>query len=126
MKIYISVILSIVFCVIYCLCIEQVNICKPIAHMDISIGILFRLSVIVMFLTFLMGMLAVRFIRRRTLTLIPVIMPVLLWSSYIKLFPYRSFVYMGISVLVYFIYISILLHYGNYKKNKSTKRENNI
>ncbi len=47
MKIYIPIIISIIFCMAYCLCINLVNIYKPIAHMDISIGILFRLSVIV-------------------------------------------------------------------------------
>ena len=66
----------------YCLCINLVNIYKPIAHMDISIGILFRLSVIVMFLTLLMGMLTVRFTKRKYLIVIPIIMPILLWGSY--------------------------------------------
>ena len=36
-----------------------------------------------------------------------------------KLFPYRSFIYMGISVLVYFTYISILWFFG--KENKKIK-----
>ena len=120
MKIYIPIIISIIFCMAYCLCINLVNIYKPIAHMDISIGILFRLSVIVMFLTLLMGMLTVRFTKRKYLIVIPIIMPILLWYSYVKLFPYRSFVYMGISDLIYLIHISILWYYNNkakYKKN---------
>ena len=87
MKIYIPIIISIIFCMAYCLCINLVNIYKPIAHMDISIGILFRLSVIVMFLTLLMGMLTVRFTKRKYLIVIPIIMPILLWCSYVKLFP---------------------------------------
>lgn len=119
MKIYIPIIISIIFCMAYCLCINLVNIYKPIAHMDISIGILFRLSVIIMFLTLLMGMLTVRFTKRKYLIVIPIIMPILLWSSYVKLFPYRSFVYMGISALIYFIHISILWYYNKAKHKKN-------
>ena len=40
MKKYIPAILSIIFCIVYCLCISLVNIYRPIEHMDISIGIL--------------------------------------------------------------------------------------
>ena len=109
MKKYIPVILSIIFCIAYCFCISLVNIYRPIAHMDISIGILLRLSVIVMFLTLLIGMLIVQFTKRKYLAIIPVIMPILLWGSYMKLFPYRSFIYMGISVLVYFTYIYLMV-----------------
>lgn len=116
MNIYIPIIISIIFCMAYCLCINLVNIYKPIAHMDISIGILFRLSVIIMFLTLLMGMLTVRFAKRKYLTVIPIIMPILLWGFYVKLFPYRSFVYMGISALIYLIHISILWYYNNKAK----------
>lgn len=110
MKKYIPVILNIIFCIVYCFCISLVNIYRPIVHMDISIGILLRLSVIVVFLTLLTGMVIVQFNKRKYLAVIPVIMPILLWGSYMKLFPYRSFVNMGISVLIYFTYISILWH----------------
>lgn len=41
MKIFISFIMNIILCIAYCLCIDMVNIYKPIAHMDISMGILF-------------------------------------------------------------------------------------
>lgn len=41
MKILISFIMNIILCIAYCLCIDMVNIYKPIAHMDISMGILF-------------------------------------------------------------------------------------
>lgn len=112
MKIYIPIILNIIFCMAYCFCISQVNIYSPITHMDISTGILLRLSVIVMFLTLLIGMLIVQSTKRKYLTVIPLSIPILLWGSYIKLFPYRSFVYMGISALIYLIYISILWHYN--------------
>ena len=44
MKIFISFIMNIILCIAYCLCIDMVNIYKPIAHMDISMGILFRRS----------------------------------------------------------------------------------
>ena len=91
MKKYIPFILSIISCMVYCFCISLVNIYRPIEHMDISIGILLRLSVIVMFLTLLTGMLIVQF----------------------------TFVYMGISALIYFTYISILWHFG--KVNKQIK-----
>lgn len=119
MKKYIPAILSIIFCIVYCLCISLVNIYRPIVHMDISIGILLRLSVIVIFLTLLTGMLIVQFIKKKYSAVIPVIIPILLWGSYMKLFPYRSFIYMGISILIYFTYISILWHFG--KVNKQIK-----
>ena len=96
MKILISFIMNIILCIAYCLCIDMVNIYKPIAHMDISMGILFRIGVILMFLTLLMGMLAVRFTKRKYLMALPMIIPILLWSAYIGVFPYRSFAYMGI------------------------------
>ena len=51
MKIFISFIMNIILCIAYCLCIDMVNIYKPIAHMDISMGILFRIGVILMFQT---------------------------------------------------------------------------
>lgn len=119
MKKYIPFILSIISCMVYCFCISLVNIYRPIEHMDISIGILLRLSVIVMFLTLLTGMLIVQFTKKKYSAVIPVIIPILLWGSYVKLFPYRSFVYMGISALIYFTYISILWHFG--KVNKQIK-----
>ncbi len=119
MKKYIPVILSIIFCMVYCLCISLVNIYRPIVHMDISIGILLRLSVMVMFLTLLTGMIIVQFIKRKYSAVIPVIIPTLLWGSYMKLFPYRSFIYMAISVLIYFTYISILWYF--WKVNKQIK-----
>lgn len=101
----------------YCFCISQVNTYRPITHMDISIGVLLRLSIIVMFLTLLIGMLMAQSTKRKYLTITPLIIPILLWGSYIKLFPYRSFIYMGISILIYLIYISILWHY-NHKARK--------
>ena len=128
MKTHVPIIISIFWGVVYCLCINQVNIYRPIAHMDISIGILFRLSAIIMFLTLLTGMLTVRFTQKKYLTVIPIIMPILLWSYYIKLFPYRSLVYMGISALIYLIHISILWHYNNktkYKKSNPITRKDN-
>ncbi len=64
MKKYIPFILSIISCMVYCFCISLVNIYRPIEHMDISIGILLRLSVIVMFLTLLTGMLIVQFTKK--------------------------------------------------------------
>ena len=67
MKIFISFIMNIILCIAYCLCIDMVNIYKPIAQMDISMGILFRIGAILMFLTLLMGMLAVRFTKRKYL-----------------------------------------------------------
>ncbi len=93
--------------------IDMVNIYKPIAHMDISMGILFRIGAILMFLTLLMGMLAVRFTKRKYLIALPMIIPILLWSAYIGVFPYRSFAYMGISVLIYLTYMAILWYYNN-------------
>ena len=118
-KKYIPLILCMIFCIVYCFCISLVNIYRPIVHMDISVGILLRLSVIVVFLTLLTGMIIVHFTKRKYWAVIPVIMPILLWGSYMKLFPYRSFIYMGISVLVYFTYISILWFFG--KENKKIK-----
>lgn len=97
MRIFIPFIMNMTLCVVYSLCIEQINIYKPIAHMNISTGILFRLSIMVMFLTLLIGMLVVRFTKRKYLMVLPIIMPILLWSTCINIFPYRSFVYMGIS-----------------------------
>ena len=91
MKIFISFIMNIILCIAYCLCIDMVNIYKPIAHMDISMGILFRIGVILMFLTLLMGMLAVRFTKRKYLMALPMIIPILLWSAYIGVFPYRYY-----------------------------------
>ena len=105
MKIFISFIMNIILCIAYCLCIDMVNIYKPIAHMDISMGILFRIGV--------MGMLAVRFTKRKYLMALPMIIPILLWSAYIGVFPYRSFAYMGISVLIYLTYMAILWYYNN-------------
>lgn len=113
MKIFISFIMNIILCIAYCLCIDMVNIYKPIAHMDISMGILFRIGVILMFLTLLMGMLAVRFTKRKYLMALPMIIPILLWSAYMGVFPYRSFAYMGISVLIYLTYMAILWYYNN-------------
>lgn len=120
MRIFIPFIMNITLCVVYSLCIEQINIYKPIAHMDISTGILFRLSIMVMFLTLLIGMLVVRFTKRKYLMVLPIIMPILLWSAYINIFPYRSFVYMGISALIYLTYIVILWYCDKKSSMKTT------
>ena len=126
MKIFISFIMNIILCIAYCLCIDMVNIYKPIAHMDISMGILFRIGVMVMFLTLLIGMLAVRFTKRKYLMALPIIIPILLWSTYIGVFPYRSFAYMGISVLIYLTYMAILWYYNNKITNKQESKNMTI
>ena len=118
--------MNIILCIAYCLCIDMVNIYKPIAHMDISMGILFRIGVMVMFLTLLIGMLAVRFTKRKYLMVLPIIIPILLWSAYIRVFPYRSFAYMGISVLIYLTYMAILWYYNNKITNKQESKNMTI
>lgn len=120
MRIFIPFIMNMTLCVVYSLCIEQINIYKPIAHMNISTGILFRLSIMVMFLTLLIGMLVVRFTKRKYLMVLPIIMPILLWSTCINIFPYRSFVYMGISALIYLTYIVILWYCDKKGSMKTT------
>lgn len=80
--------------------------------MDVSIGILLRLSIIVMFFTLLAGISVVRFTKRKCLTIIPLAIPILFWSDYISMFPYRAFAYMGISVLVYLICICLTYKYN--------------
>ena len=90
MKIFISFIMNIILCIAYCLCIDMVNIYKPIAQMDISMGILFRIGAILMFLTLLMGMLAVRFTKRKYLMALPMIIPILLWSAYMGVLWYYN------------------------------------
>lgn len=107
MKTFIPFILNIICCAAYCVCLNQINICKPIAHMDVSIGILFRFSIVVLFLTLLAGMFILRLTRRKFLIALPVIMPVLLWGNYLDIFPHRAFVYMGLSIVIYGMYLSI-------------------
>lgn len=113
MKILVLVILNIICCAAYCVCLNQINICKPIAHMDVSIGILFRFSIAVLFLTLLAGMFILRLTRRKFLIVLPVIMPVLLWSNHLDIFPHRAFVYMGLSIVIYGIYLSICGYLAN-------------
>ncbi len=74
--------------------------------MDVSIGILFRFSIAVLFLTLLAGMFILRLTRRKSLITLPVIMPVLLWSNHLDI-PHRAFVYMGLSIVIYGIYLFI-------------------
>ena len=98
MKILVPVILNIICCAAYCLCLNQINVCKPIAHMDISIGILFRFSIVIQFLTLLAGVFILRLTRRKFLVALPVIMPV---------------VYMGLSIVIYGIYLFICGYLAN-------------
>lgn len=113
MKILALVILNITCCAAYCVCLNQINICKPIAHMDVSIGILFRFSIVILFLTLLAGMFILRLTRRKFLIALPVIMPVLLWSNHLDIFPHRAFVYMGLSIVIYGIYLFICGYLAN-------------
>ena len=46
-----------------------------------SIGILFRFSIVILFLTLLAGMFILRLTRKKLLIVLPVIMPVLLWEQ---------------------------------------------
>lgn len=75
--------------------------------MDVSIGILFRFSIVILFLTLLAGMFILRLTRKKLLIVLPVIMPVLLWSNHLDIFPHRAFVYMGLSIVIYGMYLSI-------------------
>lgn len=113
MKILVPVILNIICCATYCVCLNQINACKPIAHMDVSIGILFRFSIVILFLTLLAGMFILRLTRKKLLIVLPVIMPVLLWSNHLDIFPHRAFVYMGLSIVIYGIYLSICGYLAN-------------
>ena len=113
MKILVPVILNIICCAAYCVCLNQINVCKPIAHMDVSIGILFRFSIVIQFLTLLAGMFILRLTRRKFLIALPVIMPVLLWSNHLDIFPHRAFVYMGLSIVIYGMYLFICEYLTN-------------
>lgn len=66
MKILVPVILNIICCATYCVCLNQINVCKPIVHMDVSIGILFRFSIVILFLTLLAGMFILRLTRKNS------------------------------------------------------------
>ena len=113
MKTFIPFILNIICCAAYCVCLNQINVCRPIAHMDVSIGILFRFSIVVLFLTLLAGMFILRLTRRKLLIALPVIMPVLLWGNHLDIFPRRAFVYMGLSIVIYGLYLFICSHLAN-------------
>ena len=113
MKTFIPFILNIICCAAYCVCLNQINVCRPIAHMDVSIGILFRFSIVVLFLTLLAGMFILRLTRRKLLIALPVIMPVLLWGNHLDIFPHRAFVYMGLSIVIYGLYLFICSHLAN-------------
>ena len=106
-------ILNIICCAAYCVCFNQINVCRPIAHMDVSIGILFRFSIVVLFLTLLAGMFILRLTQRKLLIALPVIMPVLMWVNHLDIFPRRAFVYMGLSIVIYGMYLSICNHLLN-------------
>lgn len=80
--------------------------------MDVSIGILFRFSIAVLFLTLLAGMFILRLTRRKSLITPPVIMPVLLWSNHLDI-PHRAFVYMGLSIVIYGMYLFICEYLAN-------------
>ena len=81
--------------------------------MDVSIGILFRFSIAILFLTLQAGMFTLRLTRRKLLIALPVIIPVLLWSNHLDIFPRRAFVYMGLSIVIYGLYLSICSHLSN-------------
>ena len=113
MKTLVTFILNIICCAAYCVCLDLINVCRPIAHMDVSIGILFRFSIAILFLTLQAGMFTLRLTRRKLLIALPVIIPVLLWSNHLDLFPRRAFVYMGLSIVIYGLYLSICSHLSN-------------
>ena len=113
MKTLVPFILNIICCAAYCVCLNHINACRPIAYMDVSIGILFRFSIVVLFLTLLAGMFILRLTRRKLLIALPVIMPVLMWVNHLDIFPRRAFVYMGLSIVIYGLYLSICSHLSN-------------
>ena len=113
MKTLVTFILNIICCAAYCVCLDLIHVCRPIAHMDVSIGILFRFSIAILFLTLQAGMFILRLTRRKLLIALPVIIPVLLWSNHLDIFPRRAFVYMGLSIVIYGLYLSICSHLSN-------------
>lgn len=110
MKTLVLFILNIICCAVYGVCLNQINVCRPVAHMDVSIGILFRFSIVVLFLTLLAGVFLLRLTQRKLLMGIPVVMPVLLWGNHLDIFPHRAFVYMGLSMVIYGLYLCICVY----------------
>lgn len=82
-------------------------------HMDVSVGILFRFSIVILFSTLLAGMFVLRLTRKKLLIALPTIMPVLLWVNHLDIFPHGAFVCMGLSIVIYGLYLSICGYLAN-------------
>lgn len=108
-RILTSIIINITLCIIYSFCVECLNCYKPIAHRDISLGITFRFSIIILFITLFVEMLIDLYLKNKIIKWIPIIFPLFYWASYYSVFPYRFIAFIALNITIYFIYTFTLV-----------------
>lgn len=114
-KLVYSIVLNVALCIIYAICVDQVNSYKPI-EWNISMGITFRLSIIVLSIALFLEMWIIFYVHRKYIYWLPILIPVSYWVNYCNLFPYRFIVFIVLNIVVYLIYTVAIIYITKYLK----------
>lgn len=120
-KLVYSIVLYVALCIICAICVNLVNPYKPI-EWDISMGITFRLSIMVLFIALFLEMWMIFYVLRKYIYWLPILIPVSYWVNNCNLFPYRFIVFIVLNIVAIclgFLYYS-LLSYVNYRIARGT------
>lgn len=123
-RILTSIIINIILCIIYSFCVECFNCYKPIVYWAISLGITFRLSIIILFITLFFEMLIDLYLKNKIIKWIPIIFPLFYWASYYRVFPYRFIAFIALNITIYFIYTFVLIFIRKYAERNRLDENN--
>lgn len=99
---------NILLCLIYYGVLHTINLYYPTQHWDIYVGIVFRISLALLFITLLLIMLVILYLKSNKLQMLPIIFPIAYWLSFYSVFPFRSLVFTFLSVGLCFVYFWLL------------------
>lgn len=104
MRTILSVALIFIICIIYFGIIDLINELYPFAKQDISIGICLRFGAVFLFVSLLICMLIHLLIKSKIVLFIPYLISLFYWVSFINIMPYRTWVYMFLSIFLIGLY----------------------
>lgn len=110
MKYTIGFVLNIVLCFIEALGVDLINILYPISHFDEIVGGTLRISLLIGLVFRLLYMIFFHLRVRKYVSYAYLFIIILYWASCYADFPKRFVVYMGISMICYFLYTIILTY----------------
>lgn len=99
-----SIFLNIVLCIIYIIFMNMINLYSPLEHWNISFTITFKLSIVVLFITLVLAMIIILYIKNKYIILSPIFLLIFYWLDIYQILPIRSIMFLILNIIIYSIY----------------------